>query len=59
MTRWVDDLRLEKLVAAFKLLMFRLDNLDTVHDFHQTSLQSLGLPDKGQRRGTGASRGDG
>jgi hypothetical protein len=45
--------RLEEFVAALEFLVFRLYDLDTVHNFHQTGLQSLCLPDEGQRRSPG------
>lgn len=43
--------RLEELVATLELFVFRLDDLDAVHDFHQAGLQSFCLPYEGQRRG--------
>ena len=50
--------RLEKLVSALELLVFRLYDFDTVHDLQKTSLQSFGLSGEGsQSRGPRASRG--
>jgi hypothetical protein len=40
---WAGYVRLEELVAALELLVLRLDNLDTVDDFEEASLESLCL----------------
>jgi hypothetical protein len=40
---WTDDVRLEELVTTLELLVLRLDDLDTVDDFEEAGLESLGL----------------
>lgn len=39
--------RLEKAIAAFELLVLVLDYLDAIDDFHEASLQLLGLSGSG------------
>lgn len=41
------DSRLEKLVAAFQLLMFVPHHFNTVYDLQETCLQRSGLPGEG------------
>lgn len=35
--------------------MLRLDDFDAIHDFHQTGLESLGLPGEAVRTGVAGS----
>jgi len=45
----VENLRLKKLISAFQLLVFRLDDLDTIYNLQQTRLEGFGLPDEGSQ----------
>jgi hypothetical protein len=52
------NVRLKEFVAAFELLVFRLDDLDAVDDFQQACLKGFGLPGEGsQSQARGACMG--